>query len=470
LIDKNKLKEGTKAYDNLMMEIDALRKLSSEHIVRLYEPPQETIMPSKSGGKPVIVLVLELVTGGELFPYLELGAFPTNIARTYFLQLCKAMHHCHVNGIVHRDLKPENLLLDGSFTLKVTDFGLCKVTDAFTEEAILRTRCGTTTYMAPEVISGMGYKGSAYDVWSMGILLFIFIFGQPPIEVAKESCWWYKQLRLGRHDRFWTQHQKFNPSHAHAFEPQIMDLINRMLHPNPASRITIEQILTHPWARGPVESAMTLQGELTRRKTVIDRTKQAAKMKEAAARGGGDGAFDPFGRTTVRAAEEEGPLANKLPTDFMAVGSRLHDCYSDHSAASLAARLTAVFKEAGCEVKDKGDYKYKAKLMTKMGAMMKIVVEIFDVSPEDPGMYHMLKIDRRSGDIASFNEIMKVFQSNMGDMLIPNPSLTPTDSMLAEATEHVAAKTAAAPAAAGDELDDLSLDDEDDGPSGPATF
>jgi hypothetical protein len=247
-----------------------------------------------------------------------------------------------------------------------------------------------------------------------------------------------------------------------------MDLINRMLHPNPASRITIEQILRHPWVLGPTESVMTLQGELTRRKTVIDRTKQAAKMREAAARGGGDGAFDPFGRTTVRAAEEEGPLANKLPADFMAVGSRLNDCYSDHSAASIAARITAVFKEAGCEVKDKGEYKFKAKKMTKLGQKLKIGVEIYDVSPDEPGTYHMLKIDRRSGDMTSFNEVMKLFQEKVGDMLIANPSLSPTESMIAEATEHVAAKTEVP--TVGDELDDLSLDDGPSGPCGLVSF
>ena len=68
----------------------------------------------------VILVVLELATGGELFEFLSFtGCFEEAIARTYFHQLIAGVGYCHSKGVVHRDLKPENLLLDSSFVLKV---------------------------------------------------------------------------------------------------------------------------------------------------------------------------------------------------------------------------------------------------------------------------------------------------------------------------------------------------------------
>ena len=87
-----------------------------------------------------------------------------------------ALGHLHSQGIIYRDLKPENILLDREGHLKVTDFGLSKVS---LEDKPTHTFCGTIEYMAPEVLQRVGH-GRAVDWWSLGILMFDMLNGGPP--------------------------------------------------------------------------------------------------------------------------------------------------------------------------------------------------------------------------------------------------------------------------------------------------
>jgi len=73
--------------------------------------------------KQVAFIVLELVTGGELFDFVALKNFSEPISRFYFRQLMQALHYVHSMGACHRDLKPENILLDKDFNIKIADFG-----------------------------------------------------------------------------------------------------------------------------------------------------------------------------------------------------------------------------------------------------------------------------------------------------------------------------------------------------------
>eukprot|EP00011_Vannellida_sp_DIVA3-517-6-12_P002842 CAMPEP_0114607050 /NCGR_PEP_ID=MMETSP0168-20121206/1872_1 /TAXON_ID=95228 ORGANISM="Vannella sp., Strain DIVA3 517/6/12" /NCGR_SAMPLE_ID=MMETSP0168 /ASSEMBLY_ACC=CAM_ASM_000044 /LENGTH=486 /DNA_ID=CAMNT_0001817923 /DNA_START=114 /DNA_END=1571 /DNA_ORIENTATION=- len=106
--------------DQIKREIAILKLINHKHVVRLYE-----VMSSPQK----LYMVLELVTGGELFwSLVSAGRFDEDTARKYFQQLIDGVEYCHSLGVYHRDLKPENLLLDADGALKITDFGLSAYT------------------------------------------------------------------------------------------------------------------------------------------------------------------------------------------------------------------------------------------------------------------------------------------------------------------------------------------------------
>ncbi|MBN3302969.1 KCC4 kinase, partial [Amia calva] len=145
-------------------EIGVLLRLSHPNIIRLKDIFETEVE---------IALILELVTGGELFDRIvERGYYSERDAAHVIKQILEAVAYLHENGVVHRDLKPENLLyadLSLDAPLKIADFGLSKIVD---EQVTMKTVCGTPGYCAPEILRGNAY-GPEVDMWSVGVILYI---------------------------------------------------------------------------------------------------------------------------------------------------------------------------------------------------------------------------------------------------------------------------------------------------------
>ncbi|EPS60358.1 hypothetical protein M569_14444, partial [Genlisea aurea] len=193
-------------------------------IVRLHE-----VLSSQTK----IYIVLEFVQGGELFDKIvHLGRLSETDSRRYFQQLIDAVSHCHSKGVYHRDLKPENLLLDSKGNLKVSDFGLSALPQQGVD--LLHTTCGTPNYVAPEVLSHLGYDGAAADIWSCGVILFVLMAGYLPFDEADLQSLYNKINAAEFSCPYW-------------FSLDAVSLINGILNPNPQLRITIEGMKKHPW-------------------------------------------------------------------------------------------------------------------------------------------------------------------------------------------------------------------------------
>jgi len=226
-------------------EIESLKKITHKNIMKLYAYNLNCQYPKTDGTYlKTIMLVLEMAPGGELFDLLYYTKhFDEVTARTYFKQLMGAVKAMHTAGVIHRDLKPQNLLLNSSYQLKVTDFGLSKLFDKNEKAVFKTTYVGTKGYQAPELLLNRAYTLKA-DIFSCGVILFILLTGYPPFEQAIATDTWFRCLAAGKYERFWKKHS--NPI-TDALSAGAKDLIQKCLCYQPAARATVDQILEHPW-------------------------------------------------------------------------------------------------------------------------------------------------------------------------------------------------------------------------------
>ncbi|RRT38103.1 hypothetical protein B296_00046137 [Ensete ventricosum] len=129
--------------------------------------------------KQSVHLVMELCAGGELFDrVIAKGHYTERAAASLLRTIVEIVHTCHSMGVMHRDLKPENFLLlnkDEDAPLKATDFGLSVF---FKQGEVFKDIVGSAYYIAPEVLKRA--YGPEADIWSIGVMLYIFLCGVPP--------------------------------------------------------------------------------------------------------------------------------------------------------------------------------------------------------------------------------------------------------------------------------------------------
>ncbi|CAD8148519.1 unnamed protein product [Paramecium pentaurelia] len=222
ILEKDRIVE-TADVERVQREIHILKLVRHPHIIQLYE----IIETPKH-----IFLVMEMVSGGELFDYIVKNTKLEEVeACKLFQELIAGIEYLHKIRVVHRDLKPENLLLDKNKNLKIVDFGL---SNTYKNEELLKTACGSPCYAAPEMIAGQKYQGLKVDLWSSGVILFACLCGYLPFEDQNTSAL-YKKILSGTYQM---------PSHL---SRDAQSMISGILTVDPEKRFTIEDIRNHPW-------------------------------------------------------------------------------------------------------------------------------------------------------------------------------------------------------------------------------
>ncbi|XP_038559220.1 serine/threonine-protein kinase Chk2 [Micropterus salmoides] len=229
---KNFQSEGT-ATRNAKTEIEILQRVDHPCLIKTEDFYQT---------EDSYYIVLELMEGGELFQRVKSQQqLDESVAKLYFYQMLRAVQYLHSNGIIHRDLKPENILLasqDSVCLIKVTDFNQSRILE---EAMLMRTLCGTPSYLAPEVFtnaSTTGY-GLAVDAWSLGVLLFVCLGGYPPFHENFGHQSITEQIIRGEFTMV--------PSKWRHISDQAKDMVRKLLVVDPSKRMTIEEALQHPW-------------------------------------------------------------------------------------------------------------------------------------------------------------------------------------------------------------------------------
>jgi len=189
-----------------------------------------------------VFCLLEHADGGHLFSYLTKhdGGISEPRAAAFFEETARGLEYLHNLGIIHRDLKPENILLYGeALTAKIGDFGWCVELNAQNPER--KTFCGTTDYMAPEMLLNEPHDTSV-DLWALGVLLYEMLVGRAPF--AAQS----KRETMER-----ICHAKFDLP-AGTVSEEASELILGLLRKAKSERKSLNEVLSNPWvaSRGVV--------------------------------------------------------------------------------------------------------------------------------------------------------------------------------------------------------------------------
>jgi len=289
-------------------EVEIMHKISHVNCVHLYE----MFETSKK-----IYMVLELLTGGELFDRIVAkGSFSEKEASELMRSITSAVSYLHSIGIVHRDLKPEHLIYQSpkpDSPITITDFGLAKYR-ADGGKTAMTTACGTPGYVAPEVLKNEPY-GKEVDMWSLGVILYILLCGFPPF-YHENTQQLYKQIKKGEYDMpdpYWTD-----------ISDSAKSLVRGLLTVDPKKRLTGKQVLSHPWITGENVSSKAFGASHTQRlklmqarrilrrtvRSVIAVNKFSSMLRDVA-----DGKVKPNptskkDKQAARAAKEQGSAAS----------------------------------------------------------------------------------------------------------------------------------------------------------------
>lgn len=164
-------------------------------------------------------LCLDYAPGGDLYHLLLNGPLPIQDVKLYIAELSLALNDLHSKGIIYRDLKPENILFDKYGHIKLTDFGLSKV---IIDSENVKTFCGTSDYMAPEIIRRNPY-GKEIDWWGVGVVGYEMLYGESPFMSANKQ-------------RMYSNIVSKDPFFENTTDPDLKELLKSLMEKDPKKR------------------------------------------------------------------------------------------------------------------------------------------------------------------------------------------------------------------------------------------
>ena len=222
ILEKNKIK-NKRDINRIEREISMVKIINHPNIAEVFDIIED---------EERFYILMEYCENGELFNLiLERHNLSEEESAYFYYQIINGLEYIHINNIIHRDLKPENLLLNKKNILKIIDFGLSNYN---TEDNLLSTPCGSPCYASPEMVSGKKYNGFTSDVWSTGIILYAMIYGYLPFENLNNN-----------NDLLFRKIKECKVDYPRCNCYLALDLLKKILVPNPNERFTISEIKRH---------------------------------------------------------------------------------------------------------------------------------------------------------------------------------------------------------------------------------
>ena len=207
-------------------------KLDHKHVVKFHRHFND---------ENYVYLLLDLCGNTTLRDVLKVRKRLTELEVKYYVrQITEGLVYLKEQNVIHRDLKLGNLFIDDNMQIKIGDFGLCAQLKTNLERR--KSLLGTPNYIAPEVLDDAKYKGHSFEVdtWALGVIIYMLLYGRPPFE-CKETAKTYSKIRLN----------DFTIPSEPKVSEDAKSLIHTLLVGNPSCRLSLKQILSHPFLIGP---------------------------------------------------------------------------------------------------------------------------------------------------------------------------------------------------------------------------
>jgi serine/threonine protein kinase len=210
-----------------LQELQALRSLWNPNVIYLYESFVEC---------GVSFLIFEYCPGGSLADKIKHKPIPRNELDPICCQLISALRACHAQHIAHLDIKPENILIDKNGRVKLADFGTSQIING----GLSCQFKGSPAFLAPEILRGQPYNPFKADVWSLGVTLYGLAAGTLPWAGSLEEYLAQAAHGLGQVDPI--------------IPKKLVKLLKLMIRPNPAERVSLNQIDLSNFDARPIQA------------------------------------------------------------------------------------------------------------------------------------------------------------------------------------------------------------------------
>lgn len=284
-------------YNCVRKEIKVLKSVDHVNIIKVFEIFEDA---------DHVYIAMELCEGGELFEKMQNNTksvkFSEKQAAHVTKQVIEGLHHLHKKNVAHCDLKPDNFLFltkDLASPLKIIDMGMAQI---MKPGGYLSETIGTPYFIAPEVLQG-SYTEKC-DIWSVGVILFMLVFGYPPYPCDDIES---PDMATQRETAFTNTVQPgtgpFFPSST-TVSAELRDLITQCLRPTFTERPSADKLLQHPWFEEAAHMPDVTPPEV--KEEVMGPPKPKDKTQKSK---------DKAGKGTNKGSKKEGKSKDKGPKD-----------------------------------------------------------------------------------------------------------------------------------------------------------
>lgn len=224
VINKDYIKKENMT-EQINREVEIMYKTDNPYIIKLYNHYED---------EDNFYLIMHCAAKGQLYSLLKKQKrLDERTVAQFMREVISAVNYLHSlkPPILHRDIKPENILLDTDGRARLADFGWSNFSE---DDKKRETYCGTPEYLAPEMVMKQGHN-EKIDIWSLGVLMFELLTGRPPFVYKGDTSKLYsdiKNLKI-----MWTDD----------FPILAKNLVSKILKIKPEERISLQEILDHPW-------------------------------------------------------------------------------------------------------------------------------------------------------------------------------------------------------------------------------